>query len=113
MIKPTPANLVCADGKARLRRGVALPATYQPLELQGEQGAKEKHDPDERADDEAEPEDASLRLRGSDLMRRHLGREEVAVFKMREGGRRGVRGPLGFLSAALGHPLVWRTRSSG
>lgn len=92
---------------------------YQPLELQGEQGAKEERDPDERADDEAEPEDASLRLRGSDLMRRRLGRGGGGRFQ-NEGRRsqsstqssRLLVGRLG-PPAGLAHPQQWARCRAG
>lgn len=47
-------------------------ASYQPLELQGEQGAEEEHGPDHGTDDEAEPEDARLCFSGGHVVWRGL-----------------------------------------
>ena len=63
---------------AEPRQGQAVP--YQPLELQGEQGAEEEHGPNQRADDEAKPEDARLRFCGHTVLRGCLPGREGPVF---------------------------------
>jgi hypothetical protein len=41
---------------------------YQPLQLQGKQGAEEEQDPDHGADDQAKPEDPCFGFRGGDVL---------------------------------------------
>lgn len=67
---------VCPDARGR--------SPYQPLELQGKQGAEKEHDPNHRADDEAEPEDPRFHLRGRHVMRRDLSQESDQVSKPAE-----------------------------
>lgn len=56
-------------------------ASYQPLQLQGEQGTEEEHNPDHWADDETKPEDARLCLSGSHVVCRDLLGTAIVAFR--------------------------------